>query len=82
MYLRMKFKVYKKLCTQNASSQIAEKRMDPQITKPQIATFSEGLLIKFADLRFAELFADRPPLMPWSPPPISSLMNMYHWHPG
>jgi hypothetical protein len=48
MYLRMKFKVHKKLGTQNARSQIAEKRTGPQITNPQIATFSEGPLIKFA----------------------------------
>jgi hypothetical protein len=75
MYLRMKFKAHQKLCPQIARSQITEERMGTQITTPQIATFAEGPLIKIANLRFAELFADRPTLLPWSPPPASSLMN-------
>jgi hypothetical protein len=76
MYLRRKFKVYKKLGTQNANSQIAEKRIGPQITNPQIATFSEGPLIKFADLRFAELICG-PPNFDAMVSPSYFLLNEY-----
>jgi|LakMenEpi03Aug12_release.lakeMendotaPanAssembly.Ray.scaffolds.fasta_scaffold1228755_2 hypothetical protein len=70
MYLRIwgSFKSAKKLGLQIANPQIA-KIYGPQITNPQIATFAEGPRIfkkiqvrKFADLRFANIFADLPPL--------------------
>jgi hypothetical protein len=73
----MKFKVHKKLGTQNSSSQIAEKRMDPKISKPQIATFTERPRIKFANLQFVELICGPPNFDALASPPISSLMNIY-----
>jgi hypothetical protein len=56
----MKFKVHQKLGTQKARSQITEERIGPQITNPQSDTFAEGPLIKFADLRFADLICGQP----------------------
>ncbi len=48
----------------------SQTRLGPQIANPQSVTFAEGpqikqiiLVSKFADLRFSDLFADRPPLL-------------------